>query len=474
MRNILVCFVFFIAFPVVILSFNTQITYTYDNLNRLAKIDYGNGTIIEYSYDAVGNRTAKIINSSIRAYAVSGRIRYFYQNKPVQNTEVHLTGLAEYRAQSNSNGDYNLPSVFSGQYTSTASKADDISGGLSATDASQVARHALGINPFNCYQKIAADVTGDGYISAMDASRIARCAIGIITNFGSGNPHWKFVAGQITSCSNWPPIQFNESFNYSPLSSNLTNQDFIALRMGDVTGNWQPDAGALAKVENISNSETIHLSLGAHATDLQVPLELYQYFDVEGIDLSIEYDPELLSFQRAELTTDISSESYNVMVNDKQDGKVYIAIYATSENLYSGSGIIGNLLFNIISENGFSSSVNIKRYEVNEHAITTRVFEIETALPTKYALYQNYPNPFNPKTTICYDLPKPAHVRLSIYNIEGQLVTTLINGDQSAGYQKVMWNANDIPSGVYFYKIFIEPVDGSENFMQINKLILLK
>ncbi len=463
-----------VTYSVCTYSLENQIRFDYDDLNRLTKINYGNGTIIEYSYDAVGNRTAKIINSSIRAYAVSGKIRYYYQNKPVQNTEVHLTGQAEYRVQSNSNGDYNLPSVFSGQYSSTASKADDISRGLSATDASQVARHALGINPFNCYQKIAADVTGDGYISAMDASRIARCAIGIITNFGSGNPHWRFVAGQITSCSNWPPIQFNESFNYSPLSSNLTNQDFIALRMGDVTGNWQPDAGALAKVENISNSEIIHLSPGAHAADLHVHLELHQYFDVEGIDLSIEYDPQLLSFQRAELIADISSESYNVMINDQKEGEVYIAIYATSENLYSGSGIIGNLLFNIISENGFSSSVNIKRFEVNEHAITTRVFEIETTLPTKYALYQNYPNPFNPETTICYDLPKRARVLLSIYNIEGQLVTTLINGDQSAGYQKVMWNANNIPSGVYFYKFLAKPMDGSENFMQTNKLILLK
>ncbi|HLX12460.1 MAG TPA: T9SS type A sorting domain-containing protein [Bacteroidota bacterium] len=74
-------------------------------------------------------------------------------------------------------------------------------------------------------------------------------------------------------------------------------------------------------------------------------------------------------------------------------------------------------------------------------------------LPKIYALKQNYPNPFNPTTTIEYALPVSAHVSLSIYNLLGQEVATLVNGEQEAGYQSVTVNANNLPSGLYYYRL---------------------
>jgi len=77
----------------------------------------------------------------------------------------------------------------------------------------------------------------------------------------------------------------------------------------------------------------------------------------------------------------------------------------------------------------------------------------EQILPNKFALYQNYPNPFNPLTTISYQLPQSAIVNLSIYNITGQLIETLVNSRKSPGYHSVQWNINGVGSGMYFYKI---------------------
>ncbi len=74
-------------------------------------------------------------------------------------------------------------------------------------------------------------------------------------------------------------------------------------------------------------------------------------------------------------------------------------------------------------------------------------------LPTRFSLSQNYPNPFNPVTTISYQLPKSNFVKLSIYNITGQLIETLVNGHNNAGYHTVLWNANEVGSGLYFYRI---------------------
>ena len=79
-------------------------------------------------------------------------------------------------------------------------------------------------------------------------------------------------------------------------------------------------------------------------------------------------------------------------------------------------------------------------------------------LPQTYALYQNVPNPFNPATTIGFDLPERANVRLSIYDVSGKLVRRLVDEEMGPGHKGVTWNGRDragreVASGVYFYKL---------------------
>jgi hypothetical protein len=93
---------------------------------------------------------------------------------------------------------------------------------------------------------------------------------------------------------------------------------------------------------------------------------------------------------------------------------------------------------------------------------------------TDFLLIQNYPNPFNPSTTIEYELPERSTIRLRIFNILGQQVTTLFDGEQAAGYQKVLWNAN-VSSGVYFYRIEATSLhDHNEHFVDTKKMILMR
>ena len=84
--------------------------------------------------------------------------------------------------------------------------------------------------------------------------------------------------------------------------------------------------------------------------------------------------------------------------------------------------------------------------------------KLTNAVPTDYALNQNYPNPFNPTTEIRYAIPKNANVTISIYNVYGQKVRTLVAGQKSAGYYVTTWNGraddgHEVSSGVYFYEI---------------------
>ena len=99
---------------------------------------------------------------------------------------------------------------------------------------------------------------------------------------------------------------------------------------------------------------------------------------------------------------------------------------------------------------------------------STAVNESISNIPEKYELFQNYPNPFNPTTTITYSLPKNSFVILTIYDLLGREVTTLVNEEKHSGTYKVNWNAQNKPSGIYFYKIT------AGGYSKINKMILLK
>lgn len=94
-------------------------------------------------------------------------------------------------------------------------------------------------------------------------------------------------------------------------------------------------------------------------------------------------------------------------------------------------------------------------------------------VPRAFALHQNYPNPFNAATVIKYDLPRPSDVRIDIYNILGQNLTTLVDGPRPAGYHQVLWNGKSdqgetVASGVYFYRIQTDENTSSR------KMLLLK
>ncbi len=102
-------------------------------------------------------------------------------------------------------------------------------------------------------------------------------------------------------------------------------------------------------------------------------------------------------------------------------------------------------------------------------ALFTKVEKDETAgIPTSFMLHQNYPNPFNPMTTITYDIPVRANVKLVVYNILGQEVATLVNEVQEPGRYNVKFDASGLPSGVYFYKL------EAGKYVDVKKMVLVK
>ena len=89
-------------------------------------------------------------------------------------------------------------------------------------------------------------------------------------------------------------------------------------------------------------------------------------------------------------------------------------------------------------------------------------------IPLEFELNQAYPNPFNPTTTLSFALPTEANVSLSIYDLQGREIVSLINGNMEAGYHVAIWNADAQASGVYFVKMI------AGEYMDTQKLMLIK
>lgn len=104
----------------------------------------------------------------------------------------------------------------------------------------------------------------------------------------------------------------------------------------------------------------------------------------------------------------------------------------------------------------------------NESGVVVGIGNEEIGFPGSMVLEQNYPNPFNPSTTINYFLPQAGTINISVFNVVGQKVATLLDGKQSAGNKSMIWNANGFASGIYFISL---KMDGK---IQTRKMILAK
>ena len=114
-----------------------------------------------------------------------------------------------------------------------------------------------------------------------------------------------------------------------------------------------------------------------------------------------------------------------------------------------------------------SSAVLIDEVWYNETPTGMGISD-DAPIASSYELGQNYPNPFNPTTHIRFNIPETAGVKLTVFNIMGKAVANLVDGVVSAGGHTVSWNAENMPTGVYFYRL------ESGNFSQTRKLLLVK
>ena len=156
-------------------------------------------------------------------------------------------------------------------------------------------------------------------------------------------------------------------------------------------------------------------------------------------------------------------------------GSSYLSQNSAIQTIGVGSeSVIDSIIINWPSGHiDVMRNVNVNSfYVVEEDGTVTDINEMASTL-TSYELQQNYPNPFNPSTKINFSLASDSKVTLTVFDVLGQEVANLISSNLAAGSHEIDFNASNINSGVYFYRIDATGVDGT-NFTSVKKMTIMK
>ena len=337
----------------------------------------------------------------------------------------------------------------------------DTSGTIESFDAALVLMHAvqkLDLNSgdnsqnnwveveygftFPSYARAMADVSGQLGITALDASLILKHATDMITHFPTEEDYYRL----------WdPPTEWwNPPASYAPAKPVVTEPALMdrIISLGLV------EAGA----EGV----------------LSVPVLIDELEGVLAGSFALTYDPAQLQpigVRSAQLT-----QNY-LFADHATDDRVRVAFAAAEWQ--QGSGVVAKVLFRYrdvdSKERGklFLSEVQLNEGDVHTRIVSSGISSTAT-VPQLFALYPNYPNPVNPETTIRFSVSTTSPVNLSIYNLAGQRVTTLIDGVWPAGTYTTRWDGRDntgreLASGVYLYRL-----QAGQQQVETRKLLLVR
>ena len=257
---------------------------------------------------------------------------------------------------------------------------------------------------------------------------------------------------------------YNGSYLYT---DNLVPGEGYWLRTydaGDITlSSSQQSARAVFSVDRLDRSNRLEFANGTHANTLyfgeNIPDETRLSYSLPPVFPYMAFDARFTDNMRN--TEDggkiqvINTNSslnihYNIMINAGEQKEWILATGVGEEYVLTGAGEI--------TLPGGSQKMTLGK---------------RTILPNNYTLHQNYPNPFNPVTTLRYSLPSYAHVTITIYDLNGKEINQIVNSNQPAGFQSVVWNATDyfgrsVGAGVYLYQI------QAGDFKDTRKMVLLK
>ncbi|MCO6492278.1 MAG: HYR domain-containing protein, partial [Phaeodactylibacter sp.] len=448
--------------------------------------DTGNLFVQVWAYDAEGNadvcETYLLVQDNFDAcngidslLSVSGIIATEEDNT-VEDVEVSLSGQGNDVAITGADGLYGFGDVLEGyDYTITPMRDGDYLNGVSTFDLVLISKHILGVQPLDSpYKIIAADINRSRTITTLDMILLRKLILSIDTEF-SNNTSWRFVerAYVFPNPANPWLEEFPEAISINNLpAGGLANQDFVAVKVGDVTMDAVPNS--LLRVQNRTSTGAFTLQTGDIALkagqEYTVAFTAAGLADVAGYQATLVFDNS--SLELVDIVPGAAREE-NFGLRYVGEGLVTTSWHRASEALAeaptanSEHAMTNTDMFSLVFRaraeaqlsNLLSVSSGITRAEAYTRegrymdvAIGFRSSASAKASADKFELYQNRPNPFREEAVIGFYLPQPAKAVLTISDVSGKVVR-LIRLDGVRGYNSVTLRRDGLPAGVLQYTV---------------------
>ncbi|UCC78232.1 MAG: T9SS type A sorting domain-containing protein [Candidatus Zixiibacteriota bacterium] len=432
----------------------------------------GNNEVV----DSLGNVITGIAytEGSVRViefHSISGRVIYYDMTTPLENIDMQLTGDWTATEATDQNGFYEFENLFPGDFIICPEREDD-DPGVTVSDVVKIRRHLVLLEPFDTpYKYVAADVNESDYVSVADIIKIRRYLAGL-EPLPSGN--WSFVDSSFAiTDENW--MDAPDCIEFSIWNLDLTDSSFIGVRMGDVDVTLGFNSSILLVMDNVLLD--LIDAQGSPGDTVVMPLQVQGFINVAGIELHLEFPEDNVEF--VELNSNIISD-YTLNCIDGEIHLVWedidnaLTLPSNTELLSLSFEILPGTIDNVPVTFTSAYVVDVFGTDFNVFSSDALIILIPVLiedfplLPENFLVYQNYPNPFNARTVIKFELPTSSQVKIEIFDLLGRKIETLLNARFDAGYHDATWNAENYPSGVYFYMM------QAENYSNACKMILLK
>ncbi len=431
---------------------------------------------IEFNQDSVGAPVivpidatdgSVTINCAADAIEIGGDIQTWrLPTQPVPGVTVTLSGDVSATQTTGVPGTYLFSSIpNNSDVTLACSKATAGAAGISSADLLFIVNHIFGTQLLSPYQWVAADVNTDGNISLNDYLRIQRVVLATDQHI-LGSQDWKFVPKSYVFPSPNPlsaPIP--QTIVHAPADMDFLDDDFVAVRMGDVNGNITPTLTNEDSEERFGG-EKFHFRLDDRDFQagevVSVPFKAGDFKQRLAYQMTIDFDPNVFALEDI-ATGVLPLTDDNFGTAHLSDGHLTTLWVSREAMTIADNEVLFTLHFRAL-RNGTvaevlrpSSALTMAEAYNFDGELMKIDFEFaeRAATDTKasFALYQNQPNPFNALTTIGFRLPESSRAALRVFNASGQLVRTVV-GNFEKGYNEVRFRESELgTSGVYYYEL---------------------
>ena len=260
-------------------------------------------------------------------------------------------------------GTYTLTGFGAGAYTVTPTKPGGTNGAINSFDAGRIAQHVASITLLTGNQLPSADVTGNNLVQSFDAARIAQFSAGLPHSSFTGT--WRFYQNAVVP---FPPLPPSESRNYASVSAGMTGEDYTALLMGDVSGNWNPAVHPRPALgpERMTTVAAPRLVTPAD-NEVIIPVSV-QGAANKGIisyEFNLRYDPTVIQPQANPVdVAGTVSRGLSVVANANEPGMLRVVLYGAYA--IDANGLLMNLKFNAVGAPGTVSPLTFEHIMFNE------------------------------------------------------------------------------------------------------------